>query len=215
MREYRMMKRMLIAAAAGATFVSGAAQADIRVTTTPGTNPYVGGTTFDFDATTPATSCPTCIVSGSVGNQYAQPFGGTGKYFSVGPSTTPFATITLSRVGAYWLSFIWGSVDKYNAVAFFDSNSNLLKGFTGADVAPADGDRTDPSNNPVVTFHFSGTDAARVSKILFISTGNTFEVDNIRVVGVPEPTTWGMMILGFGMIGGVMRRRPSRKLSLV
>jgi hypothetical protein len=24
---------------------------------------------------------------------------------------------------------------------------------------------------------------------------------------VPEPATWAMMILGFGLVGGVMRRR--------
>ncbi len=27
--------------------------------------------------------------------------------------------------------------------------------------------------------------------------------------GVPEPATWALMILGFGAIGGAMRRRPS------
>ena len=30
---------------------------------------------------------------------------------------------------------------------------------------------------------------------------------NFNVEGVPEPTTWAMMIGGFGMIGGAMRRR--------
>lgn len=33
----------------------------------------------------------------------------------------------------------------------------------------------------------------------------TFTAD--AASAVPEPATWGMMILGFGMIGGVMRRR--------
>jgi PEP-CTERM motif len=206
-----MMKKMLVTAAAAAVFVSAGASADIRVTSVPGTNPYVGGTTFDFDTTTPTTDCAACIVTGTSTNNYAQPFGSTGNYFSVGPSTSSPATITLSTVGAYWLSFIWGSSDRYNTINFLDSAGNLLKSFTGDDVAPADGDRTDPSNNPVVTFHFSGTDAARVAKLQFSSTSNAFEIDNIRVVGVPEPTTWGMMILGFGVIGGMMRRRPSRK----
>lgn len=31
---------------------------------------------------------------------------------------------------------------------------------------------------------------------------------------VPEPSTWAMMILGFGMIGGVMRRRQRQSLQL-
>ncbi len=31
--------------------------------------------------------------------------------------------------------------------------------------------------------------------------------------GVPEPATWGMMILGLGLIGGVMRRRQRMAIS--
>jgi hypothetical protein len=26
---------------------------------------------------------------------------------------------------------------------------------------------------------------------------------------VPEPATWAMMIIGFGLVGGVMRRRSA------
>lgn len=32
--------------------------------------------------------------------------------------------------------------------------------------------------------------------------------------GVPEPATWALMILGFGAIGGAMRRRPSPNTQL-
>jgi PEP-CTERM motif len=209
-----MIKKLLAVAAVSTVLVSSAASADIRVTTRPGTVPYVGGTTFDFDSTIPTNSCPTCIVSGPDTSRQAQPLGSTGQYFSVGPTTSSMATITLSQVGAYWLSFIWGSVDDYNTVSFKDAAGNLLKSFNGTQVAAANGDRVSPNNNPVVTFHFSGTDAARVSSLEFKSRFDAFEIDNIRVVGVPEPTTWGLMILGFGMIGGVMRRRPSRKVSM-
>ena len=34
-------------------------------------------------------------------------------------------------------------------------------------------------------------------------------VDNIIAVAVPEPTTWAMMIGGFGVVGGAMRRRQA------
>jgi Domain of unknown function (DUF4394)/PEP-CTERM motif len=49
-----------------------------------------------------------------------------------------------------------------------------------------------------------------------LATGATSFVDNIgsgRLIGftaispVPEPATWGMMILGFGIVGGTLRRR--------
>lgn len=38
--------------------------------------------------------------------------------------------------------------------------------------------------------------------------------DNFAPVGgvVPEPTTWALVILGFGMIGAAMRRRPRARL---
>lgn len=32
------------------------------------------------------------------------------------------------------------------------------------------------------------------------------------IPGVPEPATWGMMILGFGLIGGVLRRQQKQSL---
>jgi hypothetical protein len=33
---------------------------------------------------------------------------------------------------------------------------------------------------------------------------------NLAIGGVPEPATWAMMILGFGMIGAAMRRRGAK-----
>lgn len=34
--------------------------------------------------------------------------------------------------------------------------------------------------------------------------------DTIQISGVPEPTTWGMMILGFGLMGGALRTRKTK-----
>ena len=39
------------------------------------------------------------------------------------------------------------------------------------------------------------------------SSSNSFESDNFAVAAVPEPATWAMMIMGFGTIGALMRRR--------
>jgi hypothetical protein len=39
----------------------------------------------------------------------------------------------------------------------------------------------------------------------------TFSTDIApRVEGVPEPQVWGLMIVGFGMVGVSLRRRKSR-----
>ena len=37
--------------------------------------------------------------------------------------------------------------------------------------------------------------------------GGGFQLDNLNLAGVPEPATWALMILGFGAVGGAMRRR--------
>ena len=37
--------------------------------------------------------------------------------------------------------------------------------------------------------------------------GNDFGVDNISLTAVPEPTSWALMILGFGSAGAMLRRR--------
>jgi hypothetical protein len=37
-----------------------------------------------------------------------------------------------------------------------------------------------------------------------------FRVSGVTVAGVPEPTTWAMLIAGFGLVGGAMRGRRKR-----
>ena len=34
-----------------------------------------------------------------------------------------------------------------------------------------------------------------------------FEVDNVAIGGVPEASTWAMMLIGFGGLGGLMLQR--------
>ncbi|MBC9032310.1 PEP-CTERM sorting domain-containing protein [Sphingomonas sp. JC676] len=40
----------------------------------------------------------------------------------------------------------------------------------------------------------------------------SFTVRDIVAGGVPEPSSWAMMILGFGAVGGVLRRRQTDRL---
>lgn len=39
-------------------------------------------------------------------------------------------------------------------------------------------------------------------------------LDSVSVNSVPEPATWGMLILGFGMAGGMLRRRKTGTLAI-
>lgn len=45
---------------------------------------------------------------------------------------------------------------------------------------------------------------------LTYSTTTTAQIYGQFATAVPEPATWGMMILGFGLIGGTMRRRTTK-----
>jgi hypothetical protein len=42
-----------------------------------------------------------------------------------------------------------------------------------------------------------------------VSTARQFRVEGVSVGAIPEPTTWAMMLFGFGAIGAAMRRRKS------
>ena len=60
------------------------------------------------------------------------------------------------------------------------------------------------------------------SKIVLGSSNNSFEVDNVALAytgsltqGVPEASTWVMMILGFLSVGLVSYRRTGLSLRLV
>lgn len=56
-------------------------------------------------------------------------------------------------------------------------------------------------------FTFSDFDTATE---LGVSFGVSFTGGTLRIAVVPEPATWAMMIAGFGLVGGVMRRRAAR-----
>ena len=58
---------------------------------------------------------------------------------------------------------------------------------------------------------FHGEDGQLIKSVSFIvDNGGTFEeFRQLRLAPIPEPATWAMMITGFGLIGGAIRRRRS------
>jgi hypothetical protein len=53
------------------------------------------------------------------------------------------------------------------------------------------------------------------SLVAFDNQSQVFLLGNAAGGGVPEPATWAMMILGFGMIGAALRRRRVGNTALV
>ena len=111
-------------------------------------------------------------------------------------------------------SFTLGSLDTFNALTlrFTDGSTQL---FTGGQITndPAfdNGNQTSAETNGTVAF--TVTSGALITGATFTATGNSFEFDNLATA-VPEPAAWGMMILGFGLVGGVLRRKPSVQFKL-
>ncbi len=207
-----MNKKLLaFTVAACAMGMASGASAAVTLSTQDGNAVYAGPTpTYDFD--TPGTTPPTTsglIKSGSSGNG-AQPLGSTGSYYTVGPSTGSPGTIDLSAFGGAIgkISFIWGSVDTYNTLEILDLMGEVLAEFDGNDIIASQfGNQTLPQSNPLVTFTFSGGDEFNVGGLRLRSTSEAFEIDNIAIQAVPEPGTWLMMIIGFGLLGGMLRGR--------
>ncbi|MEH2293125.1 Npun_F0296 family exosortase-dependent surface protein [Nostoc sp.] len=184
-----------------------------------------GAVTVDFNKGVAPTSAvaqysspsgtPT-VVTGTVPNQYAQPLGDPTPYLTISPvsSNVPGNTgsVTISFIQALdYFGLYWGSVDKYNSIAFFNG-STLLNTFTGAQVpgTTASGSQTSPQDNVFVNFF--ADQGQTFNKVVLSSSDIAFESDNhsYRLASVPEPTaTLGLLAFGV-MSAGLFVKRKSK-----
>jgi hypothetical protein len=161
--------------------------------------------------------------------------GNAGQYAVTGLSGVSSYSIDFTQTGAkginyfgYWLS----ALDSGNTVEFFNGATSLGT-FNPADVLSFVGGNSAYFGNPYnganggqpyvfVDFYLnSGTfDRIQFGETLAAA---GYESDNHTVgwfksmgdgtviSGVPEPSTWAMLLLGFGGIGAMMRRRNALK----
>jgi hypothetical protein len=137
----------------------------------------------------------------------APPPGDTPDYFTV---VGPHGQATLTSANALTsFTLLWGSMDDYNSILFEKADGTLVQSFTGNDTTVlagnGNGDQSSYVTNRWVRFNADAADG--VTKIVFTSTSNSFEFDNLYASAVPEPATWLMMIAGFGLAGAGLRRR--------
>ena len=195
------MSKFLLAVAALA--VAGSANAAVSITSAaydaalaPGEQlvvtfdaPHAAGYNFAGGATQIGTTTSAAAPYGD-STTFAYVLGGTS------------ATLTTPLLKSF--SMYIGSVDSYNSITFKGANG-FEQTISGTDlVAHANGDRTSAGTNRRFYFDFG---ADRVNQVVFHSTSNSFEFDNIAAGAVPEPATWAMLILGFGFVGAALRRR--------
>lgn len=139
---------------------------------------------------------------GNIPNTAAAPSGDATAYYYVTAADSP-AELNSTRL-LESLSLYIGSIDNYNTISFYNGAS-FVQAFSGLDFGPpANGDQGLPATNRRVYFDFNGLD---VDRVVFTSTQNSFEFDNIAVSAIPEPGVWALMISGFGMLGAALRRR--------
>lgn len=204
------------AALAIASVAAGTASASVTVSSVDGSAPFGVPATFQFDTPVQLGYSGTVYFDSNVNR--ARPAGSTGGYAAVGPGNAETsAFLDLSSFGDISsITFLWGSVDLYNTLVVNEIGGGSKLSFNGGSqgVKPADGNQGSSNSNRLVTLTFTGADRSNVSGLTFSSTGNAFEFDNVNVVtaSVPEASTWAMMLGGFGLVGGALRRRQGTSI---
>jgi hypothetical protein len=160
---------------------------------------------------------PGKAVQGSLLNQYAAPFlsGNNGVGFGSPdqPNGQDSTTYLTSGIGSItfnfsmtqnYLGLLWGSVDDYNTLAFYNDDG-LIQSFTGLDVtAVANGDQGEFG-----TFYVSFSSDVAFNRVVASSTTNAFEIDNVAFDtrnNVPDSGAT-VALLGVALIGLASLRR--------
>ena len=210
-------KSALVAIALSAFTTAASAAVNFTTPNPYDTNGYGPGESlvWDFDSVfNPNFSYTGSTFAASVPFVAAAPAGDLTAFGAAQPGIDAEFSLT-SGMQLNSLSFYLGSLDDYNTISFY-SGATLIGSYTGDQLTipdPADGDQASGNTNRRYFFTFGAAD--NVNRVVFNTTLPAFEFDDIAaaVSGVPEPSTWAMMILGFGLVGFMLRngRRQGAK----
>lgn len=214
-----MIRTLLCAAAILASATAAQAVSYTAVNGAPDPGIGAGNTLFvDFNSPVSGGFALTGAYAYATGtsSNAAAPAGDSTRYLYVSSALSPgSATLTspfdLSQIGLYW-----GSIDTYNSVDVLGTRGGVqmtLYTLNGGSMPPADGNQAGATTNRRVTFTADAGEL--INGLRFTSTGVAFELDDIsgRLASsgtgstVPEPTTWAMLLAGFGLVGVASRRR--------
>ena len=202
-----------------------------------GSNVLIQNTTVPF-LTTQAGSVSTYLTSQSITNTVigsgvaltAGDFVGRSLFIAYGPADA-YSGGELTLLASFLSSggsilFTGENSDPLFATTNAAVNAALTSLGSGMRIAPA---TIDPGFNTasIITansatagttgFQYAATSSVTGGTALYATvTGRqTFlAVEGLGTPAVPEPATWGMMLLGFGLVGGALRRR-SGQLALI
>lgn len=126
------------------------------------------------------------------------------------------ATVEHDGVTALLFSGVTGSRGLLGTYVFSDSAPNLLADGGGIlRITPGTYRFSFPLGGSFVGSSIAGDWTLRVADNRFLGVGALASWSISGIGAVPEPSTWGMMILGFGAVGGAMRRRKARVVTTV
>jgi hypothetical protein len=202
------MKKFLLTAVAAFAMV---APAQAAVLFSDNFNSYPGNSVpWDGSGVWTTANSVDLVASGPVYNLTCA--GGIGNCVDLSGSSPGFISRSLTlAAGIYQLSFDYtgnqlGS--QFPSASFTASVGSLV-----ANIGPL-------ANNSSSFASYSGIFTTTGPTTLTFSQnagGDPFRgsiLDNVVVASVPEPATWLLMIAGFGLVGGMMRRRkPAANLS--
>ncbi|MEO8779845.1 MAG: hypothetical protein ABI389_14390 [Rhodanobacter sp.] len=162
-------------------------------------------------------------VQGAFPSQYAAPFlsGNNGANFGSqmdgADASTYLATgaagsnVTLTFGGpTRYMGLLWGSVDTYNTLTFYNGTTEVGK-FTGADVSAAASGNQGADGTFYVNINLSDS----FTSVVATSSSYAFEFDNVATssdpLKVPEPGTVGVFLLGLLLVGSAYRLKGRRQ----
>ncbi|GGB35672.1 hypothetical protein GCM10011380_26300 [Sphingomonas metalli] len=219
------MKTIALAAAALAATVAAVPAGAVTYTATNGStdvfNASAAGAQYTFETAANAAGFVRTggtIMTGNVSGMGANPYPAPADNHYLAVKSNEVATIASIAggiTGYQSISIYMGSIDAGNTVQLLGAGGKVLMSYTGsqlADPAAANGSQTLPATNRAFTF--TAGQGEVLTGLRLTSSVNSLEIDNVRFTGaVPEPTTWAMMLVGFGLVGAGMRYR-SRQTSV-
>ena len=144
------------------------------------------------------------------------PDGGGDNYVAVG-GNGPMGALTVTFTTAQqYFSFAFGTLDNFNSVILGFANGTYQT-LTGSQITQGNGGVTGPLVTPTPpttpgTYGTTGRVAynaqggSGITSVTFYSSQAAFEIDDLAAAA-PEPATWAMMIMGFGLAGSALRLR--------
>ena len=181
--------------------------------------PLGSGSVSDGGVTAAFSGSGAGVVNGSVAEQYAAPvFVGANNMFfgstATGSDTTNYlsagsgsVTLTFGGGDQNYFGLVWGSIDIYNTLSFFNADGTSVGSITGSQILSLAG------SNPGVYVNIFSSDA--FTRVVASSGANSFEFDNVAFANtaVPEPSS--VILCGLaGLIGLGMAKARGQKAAV-